>query len=212
MLPVQTRILARRGCPRKILLHSPYHHRRPCFAVGPVAASLPDRIEKRLSIVIKELESRRIGCSERAIIVSSRPPGGPYHRNRPIAQAVDLVQTARFIAAGHQKNIRHPLRSGAPAHRRIRIFTETLSGNSATAASRKELLPTWFAIPQRHQIDIVLEQFRRGQSAIRSKPFCAVNREMIPSSGRFDRSLRQTHFAQQVPACRSVCRARSADE
>src|ERR1017187_3975552 len=98
--PVQLRISRRRYLPRKIFGHAAKHHALPRFAVLEGAHGGSYRFQKCVARVLGKLESRAF------LDGIIQPAGGANHRHRAVMQAVDLVQPAGFVTAGHQENVR----------------------------------------------------------------------------------------------------------
>src|SRR5581483_453482 len=129
-------------------MHSPNHHRGPCGAVFPGPARRPDRVQQRYSIVSRELEA---GAFIDGVIEAAR---GPDHRRSTVAEAVNLVESAWLIAAGHEENVGAGL---DPMRKRVVVAEE--DGNSVGkrfAESPEQVFPFGLAVAEGCEIDVVL--------------------------------------------------------
>src|SRR5271157_4490113 len=97
--PVQPGIRDRRTLPGEVLLHSAAHHGLPGVRDGKRLDRAPDSVRQGQSGVLRELKPR--------VLIDGiiQPSGGANHRHRAIPQAVDLVEPARLIAAGHEEHV-----------------------------------------------------------------------------------------------------------
>src|SRR5436190_18517182 len=102
-------VLASTVPPRPVLLHSITNQACP---YGPVCKCLKSSFE------CLSKTSRRVGIKAKAICRSGRkrlvaqvrdricePARGVHDRNSPIFQAVELIEAARLITAGHQEQV-----------------------------------------------------------------------------------------------------------
>src|SRR4051794_33529251 len=98
---VQLTVLVGGGIPRMIPFHPILHQCRPLLPVGTEGADGGLKsLQKGATAVIPELES---GTFVDGVVQTA---GCPNYRDRPIAEAVDLVQPTWLVVARHEEDIR----------------------------------------------------------------------------------------------------------